>query len=183
MGPVIASPLAIYMVKNSRPSRHIQGGGGLIGALIVALVAAALSKVFSKEDGIVTCTNEDLPPAVKLFLYPKGKMATKNVVVIPRTTVSFVKTSKWNNAITFTAGTDAFIANTSLLMMWRRQRQMAEFGWPLNQTIIPEAEAVHDTRPPELRPVKNPSRMWRTIGIAVLAVLILAIVVMVVAFF
>jgi hypothetical protein len=166
-GPAIASPLAIYLVKNAKAQSHSYGGG---------LVGALLAQALAKDDGISTCSTEDLPQAVKDFVYPKKKVKIKDVVIVPWATVSYVKSTKWNNAIEFTAGHDKFTVNTSLLSMWKRARQLRELGWTLNTTLVPEAEAVHDTRTPDLKQVKV-QPMWKKVGLVALAILIIVAVI------
>ena len=166
-GPVIASPQAIYLLKYAKAAQHGYGGG-LIGAL--------LAQALAKDDGISTRTTEDLPQAVKAFIYPQGKVKLKEVVIVPRATVSYVQSSRWNNVIDFTAGRDKFIVNTNPFLMWKRARQLAELGWTLNQAVEAEAEAVHDMRAPEEKTTRGPS-MAKKVGLIVLAILIVVAII------
>lgn len=137
VGPTIASPLAVYMLKVSRLQSH--GGGGLAGALIAAAMQGA-------DDGISTCTFIDLPTGVQNQLDMKRKHQACQVVIIPKATVNRVKSSKFNNALTLNVGTDRFALVTGILSIFRIPRQLQEMGWQLNTDLTPVAGPVHDLR-------------------------------------
>jgi len=63
-GAVIASPEALYLLKETRHNAGAAAGahaGGLIGALVVGAIASA----FQKPDETKSCKYFELPPAVR----------------------------------------------------------------------------------------------------------------------
>jgi len=92
------------------------------------MLAAALAK----DDGLSTCFAADLPDPVRASLDPKGKLAKKNIVIVPRETVSLVKGGGWNNSLTVVAGRDNFKIATSLFSMFAKPKALTRMGWTLN---------------------------------------------------
>ncbi|MGN6369655.1 MAG: hypothetical protein ACTHN5_15455 [Phycisphaerae bacterium] len=167
LGKAIASPTAIYLLKKSKNNNA--HGGGLAGALV--------SIALAKEDNLSTCTAEDLPPPIRAQLDPKQKSGKKAVVIIPLSTVSFVKAGGFNNVIKISAGADNFSLHTSLFKIYATPRKLAELGWPLNTELTPADAPVHDARPHEERAKPAQKPLWiRALLIAGAITLVLAVV-------
>jgi hypothetical protein len=158
IGPVVASSKAVYFVK-----KYKQQYRGAIGAV--------LNETIARDDEIATCSLTELPPAVKAFLGRSKQLQDKHVVVIPQTTVSFVKTGTWNSIIAFTAGTHTFVANTSFITMFKRPRQLMALGWILNKPLVPEAPSLHDEHIDGSRVTEMPS--WKKVAYVTLAIFLL----------
>jgi hypothetical protein len=141
IGKAIASPVAIYLLKSAKNSH--QYGGGVVGIL--------LASALSKDDGMSTCIAADLPPLVRSQLDPKNKLSAKDVVIVPKATVSFVKATGWNNQVAINAGADKFKIATNLLRMFAKPRALRHMGWTLNAPLTPTAAPIHDTRTTEER--------------------------------
>jgi hypothetical protein len=141
LGKAMVSPIAVYLFKKAKNTH--QYGGGLAGALLATALA--------KDDALSTCTVADLPPQIRTQFDPKGKFSAKDVVIVPKTTVSLVKGGGWNNQVEIRAGTDKFKIATGLFRMFAKPRAMRRMGWTLNTPLTPTAAPVHDTRSPEER--------------------------------
>jgi hypothetical protein len=157
IGPVVASPAAVYFIKKYRQEYR-----GVVGAV--------LNETIARDDAIVTCRVAELPQAVKTFVGGGKRLQEKDVVVIPRTTVSLVQTS-WSGQIGFTAGRHRFAANTSLLTMFRRPGQLRGLGWTLNVPLTPEAASLHGEEGDGSHVIEMP--LWKKIAYVVLAVVAL----------
>jgi hypothetical protein len=118
VGKACVSPTAIYLLKKAKnTSSH---GGGIAGVL--------LASALGKDDGLATCTAADLPQAVREQLDRKGKLGAKSVVIVPRTTVSYVKASGFNNVFKVTSGADQFQVSGSLFRRSSTRRKLAGWG-------------------------------------------------------
>lgn len=149
MGKAVASPVAIYLLKLSK-NNHAYGGG-IAGVLLATALA--------KDDKLSTCTAEDLPPAIRKALDPKNKKGKKDVVIIPKVTVSYVKAGGWSGTIKVNAGADKFAVSTGLFRMFSRPKVLAAMGWTLNTELSPTVAPVHDMRSEEER-AKSDRPLW-----------------------
>src|SRR5689334_4521694 len=85
VGPVIASPEALYLLKRQRQSTATIAGaaaGGLIGGLIVGAISAALQK----PDETRSCKYYEIPDEVRAHPdWPvKKQKADVDVIVLPK---------------------------------------------------------------------------------------------------
>jgi hypothetical protein len=172
-GKAVASPVAVYLLKASKNNQGY--GGGLIGVMLAAALA--------KDDGLSTCFASDLPEPIRKLLDAKGKLGRKDVVIVPRATVSFVKAGGWNNSIHLEAGADKFKISTSLFNMFARPRAMTRMGWDLNKRLQPVAAPVHDMRAPEERAAVTGKPLWikMLLVAGAIAIVILVIVLRIMA--
>jgi hypothetical protein len=167
IGLAFASPTALYLLKKSKNSNS--HGGGLVGMLLAAALTA--------DDQLETCTAADLPGPIRAQLDPKGKLAKKSVVIVPLSTVSFVKAGGFNNALKLTAGADNFNIATSLFKLFATPRKLTSLGWTLNTQLTPIAAPVHDTRSPEERAQPAQKPLWLRILLIAGAVAVIAAII------
>ena len=165
-GKAVASPIAFYLLKSAR--NHHSHGGGLVGALLASALA--------KDDGLSTCTAADLPAPARAVLDPKQKLSSKEVIIIPKPTVSLVKAPRMNNVITIRAGADKFAISTNLFRIFAKPRALAAMGWTLNTALTPTAAPVHDTRT-EAERAASVKPLWKKILLIAAAILILIAVI------
>lgn len=172
-GRAAASPLAFYFVKVARAQNsHFAYGGGLFGAL--------LSEAFKKPDADVrTCSLAELPAGARDFLDPKGKLAARDVVVLPKGAVRLVKFARVNNQYTVTAGADAFPVTTGMFSKGKARQTLAQMGWTLDQEVMATAPPIHGASFGRSDPSEvptGPSRGRRLLYV-VIAILILVAVI------
>jgi hypothetical protein len=158
-GKAVASPTAIYLLKKTKNNQGY--GGGLVGVMLTAALA--------KEDKLSTCTVGDLPEPVRVQLDPKGKLGKKDVVIIPKATVSMVKGGGWNNSLKIQAGSDTFTIATSLFSMFAKPRALRAMGWELNTALTPTAAPVHDMRSEAERATAD-KPMWQKVLLVIGAI-------------
>jgi len=152
--------------KSKNTNTH---GGGLVGALLTAAL--------DKDDQLSTCSAGDLPEPARIALDPKGKLAAKQVVIIPLATVSLVKSTRWNNSIRIEAGSDKFTVATSLFKLFATPRTLREMGWTLNTPLTPTAAPVHDTRTEQERVAPPAKALWLRVLMIIGAIaLIIAVI-------
>jgi len=105
----------------------------LAGGLI-AMAAAGT------HDDTRTCFVGELPPAVRAFADPKGKLQAKDAIVLPRESLNYVKLS--GGLLTADCGPDRFKLTTSLFK-GKLRKFLSENGWRLNETLTPTLAPVH----------------------------------------
>ena len=172
MGPAVASPRAVYLVKAARQQSGY--GGGLVGVM--------LSAALSKENAISTCQVKDLPAGTQAALDPKGKMRETDVVVLACNTVSYVKAGSVNNAITITIGTEKFSVITGVFSVGKCKRQLQDMGWKLNTPLSPTVAPIHNMQSPaEATKADGPGLAKRVALIAGAVLLIILVIVLRVA--
>lgn len=164
LGVAYSSPIAVYFLKKSRNTSGSYGGG---------LVGAMLSAALAKDDGLSTCTAGDLPPAIGKLVNPKGKLNGKDVVIVPKATVSMVKRS-WGGNIKLSAGFDEFSLSSGLF--GGKSKALVRQGWQLNTPLTPTVAPVHDMRAPEDRVVKS-KPLWLKVLLIAGAIIILVLVI------
>ncbi len=122
LGPVVASPDAIYLVKKARQRNN--AGGGLIGA--------AISAALQSRDRFDTCRYFELPAEVTSHSdWPVKRKKDCRVLIIPKNEIKQIKHPGFTNVLRLEfQGTDIRI---DYLMF--RGRFVKEFlhagGWPL----------------------------------------------------
>ena len=134
-----------------------------------------LSAALGKDDALSTCTAGDLPPTIRKLMDPKGKLSGKDVVIIPRATVSMVKRT-WSGSLLVIAGSDEFKLSTGFF--GRKSKAMVRQGWQLNTQLTPTVAPVHDMRAPEDRVVKT-KPLWLKVLLVAGAIIILVLVIVV----
>ncbi len=137
IGPAVASPVALYLLKIGRHDHTRRGA--FAGSLFTL-------RDRNYDDGLCTCEAADLPAPARAALDRWRMLPLKEVVIIPKSTVSLVKTSRWNNSIVVRAGPDKFAITTSLRRLFAKPRALAAMGWTLNLPLLPTATPVHDSR-------------------------------------
>jgi hypothetical protein len=133
LGPAVASPKAIYLLKVTQ-NVHSHGGG-----VVGALVSAAMT---THED-TRTCDISQLPPPVRTALDPAGEHQQCDVIILRREAVSMVKVAAINNLVRVWVGGDRFGIPTGLFRNGAIRRSLTDNGWTINAALMPTAAPTH----------------------------------------
>jgi hypothetical protein len=169
-GRAVASGLAFYLLKIRRLNQ-----AGIHGGLAGALLSAALS---GTDDDVRTCDLNDLPPAIRAQLDPKGKRKSGDVIIVRKESLSFVKIPRLNNAVTLRLGNEKIKLNTSLFAIGGVGRFLSANGWIVNQELTPTEAPIHGAgfgRDPST-PKKKTSLVLRILYVIIAILIFVAVV-------
>jgi hypothetical protein len=172
VGPVAASPKALYLLKRRKQMNSAYAHGSLIGMLVVAATESG------DVDDTRTCTLAEIPPAVRQFLARTGKKLSDDVIVVPRETVSRIRVAAVNNTMSITAGGVKMTVNIRIFRNGWIKRWLTRQGWILNADMIPTAAPVFGQSfgRPEPLVVKKTHPLLRVLYV-LLAILVFCLVV------
>ncbi|HQY89010.1 MAG TPA: hypothetical protein PK402_10140 [Tepidisphaeraceae bacterium] len=172
VGKVLMSPKAFYLVKMNRHQATGAGVGGIAGVLIQQAIQG------NDESDVRTCSVSELPAPIRSVLDPKGKLAARDVIVLPRDAVRKLTTSYWRG-IVVDIGQEQFGLAPTPFRGAKRRRQLVALGWPLNTDMTPTAEPMHGrgfNRNPNAP--KKRMAMWKRVVMILGAILLFGIVVL-----
>ncbi len=167
-----ATPRAFYLVLKSRMASQT---GFAVGGLAGALIAAAAQS----EDNARTCFVSELPPGIQATIDPKHKFADKDVVVLPRESISLVKLSFWGGGLTIRVGAEKFKLVPSMFSFGRIRRDLTGMTWPLGMEMTPTVNAPYakGLRPGAKRKSPWLKALYVIVGIAIfIAVIVLRVI-------
>jgi hypothetical protein len=131
MGAVIASPEAIYLLKQTRFNAAAAAGmhGGLLGALVVGAIAKALEK----PDETKSCKYFQLPPEVHGHPdWPAKKQKLDvDVIVLPKAFVQNMRHPRFTNELKLTAAGIDYKIEYTLFRGKKVKAFLADAGWAM----------------------------------------------------
>ena len=172
VGVGYATPRAFYLVLNRRMASQT---GFAVGGLAGALIAAAAQS----DDNARTCFVSELPPGIQANIDPKHKFATKDVVVLPRESISLVKLSFWGGGLTIRVGAETFKLVPGMFSFGRIRRDLTGMTWPLGVEMTPTINAPYakGLRPGAKRTSPWLKALYVIIGIIIfIAVIVLRVI-------
>jgi len=131
-GAVIASPEALYLLKETRHNAGAAAGahaGGLIGALVVGAIASA----FQKPDETRSCKYFELPPEVRNHPHWPVKKQKKDVdvIVLPKPYVEGMRHPRFSNLLKLTAAGNPYSIAYTLFCGKKVKNFLTEAGWAM----------------------------------------------------
>jgi hypothetical protein len=131
LGSVIASPEALYLLKEARQSAAAAAGvhGGLIGALVVGAISAAMQK----PDETRSCNYFQLPQEVRDHPdWPvKKQKKDVDVIVLPKQYVEGMRHPRFGNLIKLTAAGLNYSIEYTLFRGKAVKNFLTQAGWKI----------------------------------------------------
>lgn len=168
VGVTFVTPRAFYLVKKSRMASQT---GYAVGGLVGALVASAVQS----DEQTRTCEVGELPQSIQAQIDPKGKLAKKDIVVLPREAITMVKISRFTG-LKVQVGADKFTMVPGMFAFGRVRGELEKMGWPLGVEMTPTINAPVSRG---LRPGAKRKPMWLKVLYILIAIIIFIIVVVV----
>jgi len=131
-GAVIASPEALYLLKETRQNAGAAAGahaGGLIGALVVGAIASA----FQKPDDTKSCKYFELPLEVRGHAdWPVTKQKKDvDVIVLPKPYVEGLRHQRFSNVLKLTAAGIPYSIEYTLFRGKKVKSFLTQSGWAM----------------------------------------------------
>jgi hypothetical protein len=148
MGPVLISPVALYLIKSCKQ--------GNVGAAALGGVAGAMiSSAVTTSDDVRTCTARELPVRVQGML-KLVHLKSADAIVLPLTAVSFVAPGPNFHV---TCGGEDFKFRAGAFGKSKACNAMTKMGWVLNQTLQPTSLPIHGEGLGRNGPMDQPKTM------------------------